>query len=466
MGPVSDPVNPDLAEAYRLMDPAELGLRLRDARTLAGRTQVQMAGDEITAAYISRIEAGQRKPEFHLLGRMAGRIDTTLEELLSAPRIDHRLEIQVTLDHAELNLAMGEASAALKVADQVLADLIDRRDRDFESKALRIHAFALEATGKLNEAISAFEDIAQNPERSPDWLRCLIALSRCYRETGEFDRAIGVGEQAHDAIVDLGLEGLTEAIQLTLTVAGAHMLKGDLDEAMRLCMRAAEAADQHDSPTGRASAYWNASIIESKRGSQRAALDLAQKALAYFEIGEDLRNLGRLRTQVAITQLRLDPPDAIGAIETLDKADREMSWAAVSTIDRASQALTRAQASFMLGNHDEALARLATCDELLPEDAFVMRASSLSIHAQVSMAHGDTKAARQQMLQAVQTLTAIGADREAAQLWFELGTMLEAVGETSAALDAFRRAAASTGVHGRPTVDSASAKTKTSAKTS
>ena len=43
-------------------------------------------------------------------------------------------------------------------------------------------------------------------------------------------------------------------------------------------------------------------------------------------------------------------------------------------------------------------------------------------------------------------MSAIGADRTAAQLWFELGALWESVGDAEASRDAYRSAAASAGV--------------------
>ena len=50
---------------------------------------------------------------------------------------------------------------------------------------------------------------------------------------------------------------------------------------------------------------------------------------------------------------------------------------------------------------------------------------------------------------AVHRLSAIGADQSAAQLWFDLADLLEGVGLTEDALDAYRRAAASSGLRAR-----------------
>ena len=54
--------------------------------------------------------------------------------------------------------------------------------------------------------------------------------------------------------------------------------------------------------------------------------------------------------------------------------------------------------------------------------------------------------------EAVMLLTSVGADRDAADLWFELAGLLEAVGELDAARDAYRSAAASTGLRARTAI--------------
>ncbi len=46
-------------------------------------------------------------------------------------------------------------------------------------------------------------------------------------------------------------------------------------------------------------------------------------------------------------------------------------------------------------------------------------------------------------------LTGVGADREAAQVWFEIGTLAAEAGLVAESADAFRRAAASTGLTSR-----------------
>ncbi|MCW2787017.1 MAG: hypothetical protein JWP74_3534 [Marmoricola sp.] len=435
-----------LAELSRTIDASELGRRIRNARIAAGLTQAELAADDVTPAYVSRIEDGQRRPEFGLLNRMAGRMSSTLEALLQDPTTERGLELQLALDYAELSLRSGEPADALAGADAACAELTKNPYGDLLRRARLLRASALEATGDLSGAIIELEDLVAAPTPSVDWVRALIALSRCYRDTGELASAISVGERATATIEDLELAGLTESIQLTVTVAGAYMMRGDLEQAMRLCLRAITAAEAADSPLAKASAYWNASSIESRRGERVRALELARKALTYFEIGDDARNLARLRGHVADMQLDSDPPDALGAIETLTQAARELDSSPGSTVDRASQLQTRAKAFLILGQIDEAAADVRASLELAPESAAFLRACGHSLEGQLAMDAGNTSEARAAFLTAVHLLSGIGADREAAQLWFELAGLLRDVGESEAAMDAFQRAAASTGL--------------------
>jgi Flp pilus assembly protein TadD len=83
-------------------------------------------------------------------------------------------------------------------------------------------------------------------------------------------------------------------------------------------------------------------------------------------------------------------------------------------------------------------------------DVPLVAAEALSVAGQACAAEGDTVTAARSFKQAVFVLTGVGADREAAQLWLELGSLLESVGEDDAARSAYRSAAASMGLRERP----------------
>jgi tetratricopeptide (TPR) repeat protein len=447
-----DTFDTNLAEMSKSIEPAILGRRLRNARVAAGLTQTQVAGEDASTAYISRIEAGQRRPDLRLLGQLASRVGATVEELLVGISRDQRAELQVELDYAELSLASGSPAEALDRAGAILARLPQEGVAGLDRRAAFVRAFALEAMGELDGAILALEKLTTEPPRDLDWLRGLIAMSRCYREAGDLGMAIDIGERATSTIEEQGLAGLNEAMQLTLTVAAAYFERGDTGHAVRLCKRTIERAEEVDSPTARGSAYWNASLMSSRTGSVSEALALARKAIILFEQGSDARNLARLRTELANMQLRLDPPEAAEAKQNLERAARELDWSSASPVDKVDNQLGLARANLLLGDVTTAAEQSASGYRIARDKAPLSAAEALVLQGQIAASQGHTADAASTYKEAILQLSGVGADRRAAELWFELGGLLQEVGEAAAALDAYRRAAASTGLTPRTSV--------------
>lgn len=442
-------MDPDLALLSRSIDPVVLGERIKSARLLAGLTQRELSGGDTTPGYISRVEAGQRRPSLPVLKRIAAETGTSVESLLLGEASDLTVE-QLKLDHAELALLAGDARTALDEATAVEAAAAEitagTQARALVTNAQYVRASALEALGDLNAAVLLLESLTEHPEASVRWVKALIALCRCYKEQGELSRAIEVGERAAPVLSELGLDGLTESIQLAVSVAGAYMKQGDLDKAIRICTTAIESAEKVDSPIAKASAYWNASLIEGRRGSHHSALALAQRALASFEEGNDGRNVGRLRTQVAALQLKTTPPDVPAALARLAVAEQELSWSSASPMDKADHYLVLARAQFLSGNAHDALEKICCARELMGDAAPLLRAEAETLSGRIAFATGDAAAAHDHYLSAVQALTASGSDRDAAQTWFELAGLLDETGDRDGALAAYRSAAASTGL--------------------
>lgn len=453
-------VDMHLAELSRSIDPVLLGQRLRSARVAAGLRQADLAGSEVSAAYVSRIEAGQRRPEATLLERFAHRLGVDLEALLGASPVEQEAgesASRVLLDHAELSLVSGDATGALEQLEGLDAELVGARPR-LARKAEQIRALAYEAVGRTDEAICLLEDLVGRPEADIAWLKSAVALSRCYREGGDFARAIAAGERAMTLIEELELSGTTEAIQLTVTIAGAYLQRGDLDYALQLCARCVEAADRIHSPVAKASAYWNASVSEHGRGNTVAALDLAQRSMVLFEVGEDSRNLGRLRTQLAFIQMRQTPPDAAAAKQTLEQAGRELAWSAASELDKAEHHVALGKAELLLDNAEAAQHQAEIALELIGEDSPVLRAETHVLIGQIHAGRGDVESARGHYRRAIADLTAVAIDRDVARLWFDLAHLLEEAEDAQGALDAYRRGATAAGLADARVVKASSAR--------
>jgi tetratricopeptide (TPR) repeat protein len=434
----------------------ELGARIKAARLAGGLTQTQLGAPEVTVSYVSRIESGRRRPDPRVLDAFAGRLGVSVEELLAGPAPDGPTsaddqELRLSVDFVALSLELGDAGEALKEAERLLAD--PDASPALAERLRFLRGRALEALGRLDEAVQAYEQLLAAHPEGAFAMASGIALSRCYREWGDLGRAISVGERLLASIAERGLACGDEAIQLTVTVAAAYHERGDVTYAVRLCREAVAVAEQSGSPRSRAAAYWNASIMEIESGAVDRAVALASRALALLGEDADALNLARLRAELGSMQMQLDPPELDEAVANLTAAAEQMALSGAGTIDRLRNDVALARAALMSGDLTRAQRIAEEVVEHAPADAPLLAADARTLQGQAAAEGGDLDAAAALYRQAVHIMTGVGADREAAQLWLELATLLESVGEDDAARQAYRSAAVSAGlrVRTRPT---------------
>ena len=442
----NDPVPSSNAALLTRVDSAALGGRLRAARLAAGLTQSQLAAGIVATSFVSLVESGRRRPHLDVLTALVERAGASLELVLSGMTRDRQDAVQSTLDLAELSLSSEDPSMALGVADAVLDDLVGMNAPELFENALRLRASAREAAGDLDGAVTDLETLTAESVSDVRWVRDLISLSRCLRESGRLDEAIAVAESRQAQVERLGLSATTEAVQLTITTAGAYIQRGDLGHGLRTCKRALADAVRYRLPVAQAAALWNASAVFEARGQTEEALTMALQALELFEGSGDTRNLGRLRNHVANIQLSLQPPDAAGAIEMLRLARKELDWSTAGALDAARHRLTTATALELLGQYEEATTELEASVSLSPPNAVELLASQAAMRGRLAAAWGDLDLARRHYQDGVAMLTGSGADTDAAKLWYELGRILHRLDEPELAADAFRRAGVSQGL--------------------
>jgi tetratricopeptide (TPR) repeat protein len=438
------------ADLLKELDPAELGQRIRAARVAKGWTQTQLAGNDISVGYVSRIESGQRRPNSQTLDDLATRLGVPTEHLLRGVTAREYDEIKLTLDFAELSLETGQhLEAESQARDAVERASVASQD-ELVFRGRFIIARALEGQGNIDDAVLELEPLVRSRQGGVLRIKAAIALCRCYRQSGDFSQAIEVGERVLAQLSSSPLDATDESVQMAVTLAGAYYLRGDTGQAVRICRKAIAKAETIASPTARAAAYWNASVFESERGSVSNAVAMAERALALMAEGQDSRNLARLRTQVGLMQLQLDPPDVASAHQQLDKAAEELPWCSASPQEIAVNDLARARAFLLDRDLDRAEEICRHTFEVATSEAPLIAAQARAVLGQIQATRGDVEAAKATFRQAVFFLTGAGADQDAAQLWFDLADLLEDVGDLDAARDAYRSAAASAGLRSRP----------------
>jgi len=139
-----------------------VGRRIRQARTRAGLTQQQVAGERYSKAYVSALENGLIKPSVTALDYLAGRLGTTPGWLMASDEpIWTRLE-------ADLELAAGNWQKAIDAYEELLPAAADRTAR---AEILRGQAEAFarldrgaEAVKSAAEAVELFVAAGQHPD--------------------------------------------------------------------------------------------------------------------------------------------------------------------------------------------------------------------------------------------------------------------------------------------------------------
>jgi transcriptional regulator with XRE-family HTH domain len=278
-------VDVQLAALSRSIDMGELGRRLRLARVAAGMTQADVAAGEVTAAYISRIEDGQRRPDAGLLQRMAQRMGTTLHQLLTGLTTHEARGIELQVEHAAIALALGDTAAALTAATSAAKRLEEYGDQALLAYALRIQAMAQREAGNVGDAIVTLESLIITQIPDVNTLRAMIALSRCYCDQGRPDLAISLGRRAEQMIHSLNLSGLADSVHLVAAMVDAHQMAGSRQTATAISRDALADAALGRTQLSQAGDYWRASLSEAEyNGATPAAIELARAALALVEL--------------------------------------------------------------------------------------------------------------------------------------------------------------------------------------
>src|SRR5450755_3059074 len=173
------------------------GERLRTLRREAGLSQGDLAGEGLSASYISLLEAGKRSPSSEVLQQLAVRLSCSTTQLLEGKPSERDQRIELEIAYARLAVEHGESVDARSRLERLLGeDGIPVRIRDEITFLL---GKACERSGDLEAAVSTvlplYERSALGRSHIPVSILGVV-LCRCYLDSGDLSRATVVGEQA------------------------------------------------------------------------------------------------------------------------------------------------------------------------------------------------------------------------------------------------------------------------------
>jgi transcriptional regulator with XRE-family HTH domain len=321
-----------------------IGSRIREARTRAGLTQQQLAGDRYTKAYISALETGIARPSMVALSYLSERLHLAASHFLDAENPAwNRLE-------ADLHLASGEWQAAADGYEQLLGDPADDQTR---ADVLRGHAEALARLDRGKDAVtSAAEAVRLYTQLGRD---ADAALARYWL-------AFGLYLSDNEADARSLLRSLLEQVRAGLNV--------EPEFEMRLLVALAS-VDSREGQHERSLAY-----LEEARGlaedldDRRRATFLVGLAISYRELG-DIEAAIRAGTQAMALYRSAGAELESATIEN----DLALAYLAAGNVSRAADLVGGARRQAEVSGDDRLLAAV------------------LETEAQVALAAGDREAA-------------------------------------------------------------------------
>ncbi len=427
-----------------------IGDRLRQLRVERGLSQADLARDIVSASYVSLIEAGKRLPDHAVLVELANRLKTSPEFL--ADGVDHAVlgEKRLALQYAELALASGNLDDALTQFRKHTSDSVS---------AIRVAAWwglarVQESLDNLEDAIATVESLLSDPrvDEVPEPGRLALENNLCwlYREAGDVDHAITLGQAALSRAHELGLGGTEDEMRLATTVVGCFWERGDLTRAHLLIQDVIRRAEHHGSHQARGSAYWNASMVADSMGQLALAIQFAERALALLgEDGHDY-SIAQIRIVLASMLVRGDTADLQRAEEILTRSLDLMTHLGIQReIVKCESEL--ALVHLLQGRLVTAAQFASRVIERLDLDNPVELVRARLVYAQTLAAAGDVTGGREQVRQAYPAIEGLRGRRARAQLWRDTADVLDALGHRDEALVAYRKAADSLSLAATPT---------------
>lgn len=427
-----------------------IGDRVRGLRLNRRMSQAQLAGPDLSDSYVSLIESGKRTPTPVVARLLAERLGCTTEFLLHGIEPRQRIDTELGLRHAELELQHGDAVLAAERFTEIV------KASDEENALLTAHARfgrarALEAQGRLGQAVEAFErlrrEAAAHPERLAD-LPLAVALSRCYQRAGDRLRARDLAAHALEQAERLAITQGEIAIDLAAALVEARSgREGDSPELdyVRRVLDASGVPDIVDR-SAEIHTLWQASTAAAGGEDSALAVRLADDAIM---AGRPAR-LALQLARAAMHWARLDSSPLAEADLWAEAATRAFASTAGDTQEHGESLIAHARVKLRAQDAVRAGELATSALDLVHDAPGTAPAEAHLVLATVALAlNADTARHLGEARQLLDTLNhpVFGSDRQAARCWRELGDLYGRSGDKAQQTRAYRKALEAAGVH-------------------
>ena len=411
-------------------DPVQVGRRLRETREAAGLSQRELSFPGCTAAYISRIEKGERIPSLQLMREFSERLGVS--ESFLAHGMHEPVGKNASFVEARVAVRMGDFDGARKLADGLLEAARSNSERARAGALygeIAFHTETPEAAVEKLERAALLDDGLEGTD--PHFAE---TLGRAYARALEYETAAAVFMRNRDRAAAAG-DALNE-VRFSSLLANAYSDSSNFTAAEQTLSRAIVLSEEVPDPFTRAKMLWAQSRLHALQGDPAAAARYAERALVILEVSDYGFHVG-LANQL-LAHIELDRGNADRALELLDRAAPYVVDSG-RAFELASLRIEQARALAQLGRNEEAasvaMQAVGATDDLGAIDS----GRCYMLIASVYEALGDDDRAIELYELAVEKLDPFPT-RFTGEAYAKLAALLERRGDKDAAYDVLKRA--------------------------
>jgi tetratricopeptide (TPR) repeat protein len=421
--------------------PAEtIGQRLRRLRHDRGLSQRELASPGVSYAYISRIEAGARRPSVKALRMLARKLGVSADYLETGSEIRDVDERELRIADAELELRLtedtGKAEAALQRLHDEAAAAGDTAAAARAGIALGLAAATAARNAEAIERLEAALSLsAISPSARPD---VFATLGRAYAATGRPKEAVEVFERCLDQIAEDAPEDLAAQVRFTTYLSYALTDLNELERAQSVLDAVLDQAEGLTDGYSRVRLYWSLARLNDIQGRPATALDYVRRAIALLAVTDDTVHLARahlLCGGILMTQGRAEE-----AGRHFDLAERLLG-PNPEPLDVANVYTDQAKRAVVLGDGEEAVRRARAALDAVGGDFPPERGNALWALAEGLALTGDADGADDAFRRATALLEEQGHRRDYVESYRAWGKFLRRAGREDEALEVLEKAA-------------------------
>jgi tetratricopeptide (TPR) repeat protein len=417
-----------------------IGQRLRRLRHERGLSQRELASPGVSYAYISRIEAGARRPSVKALRMLARKLGVSADYLETGSEIRDIEERELRIADAELELRLAEKpDEAGKKLGQLRDEALAAGDAVAAARANVALGLAAAVAGRNTDAIERLEAGLElspvSPSARPD---VLATLGRAYVATGHSDKAVELFERCLEELSQDAPDDLAAHVRFTTYLSYALTDLGDLERAQSVLDNVLVEAESLTDAYSRVRLYWSLARLTDLQGRPAAALDYVRRAIALLDVTDDTLHLARAHLLCGSILMSQGRPDEAG--RHFDLAE-QLFGPYPEPGDVANLRTDQSRRAALLGDGESAVRHARAALDAIGDEFQHEKGNALWALAEGLALTGDTDAAHDAFRRATSLMEEQGHRRNYVEAYRAWGKFLRRVGREAEALEVLERAA-------------------------